>query len=346
MAEEIEQEEVEDTELSSPDDSSFSPGEEHGVGESGTEATEANRPSWQASLEEAGFQSFDDIDNAVRALVEANKQRDEQINYYADQLKFYQQQARQTEQPTAQPQQAPSKSEVDPLSELTTDWTDPSWASKYITIDEDGNRVISPDTDDETRQKIQKIDKSLRRWQEMINDPLQFADVIDKRVERMIQEKFEDSYQQKQTAASEQGYVSNFVTENADWLYAKDPASGQFIMDPLTNQHVYSQAGAKFQSQMDRLADSGVTSIVRQIEIAKEIMRSTQATGSSQTVGNQVSAQEIAAQKRNQMRGASNNRSRNQRAFNGVSTEPASEPTGKNTMSWGELTLAARQQGE
>ena len=80
---------VQDDEAQIPEE--HSPLALQGEGDSGTEAAEAE-PAWQTELQKAGLQSFEDADNAVRALIEANRQRDQQINTYADQLRFYQQQ--------------------------------------------------------------------------------------------------------------------------------------------------------------------------------------------------------------------------------------------------------------
>jgi len=311
----------------------------------GTDAAEVHSDGWQVALQEAGFQSFADVDNAVRALVDANKQRDQQISMYADQLRFYQEQMRSrdlTPQRTQEPE--PDKKQLDPIDSLIEGWQDPSWAHQYIEIDEEGNRVISDHADEETRQRIMEMDRGLRKWQEVLQDPRQLANAIDRRVERMIQEKFEQSYTQKQTQASEQATVDSFINNNADWLYQRDPATGQYIVDPVTNNYVYSQQGDRFTQHMDSLRSKGVTSIRDQIEMASMMMGG-MAQSQSQPSGSVQSSQRSIEDQRRAMRGRTNNTRTRQTSFNGVSPDSGSGVTGEQQLSFGELTLAAMKEG-
>ena len=327
------------------DDSSSPPlAESSREDQGGMDAAEVQSDGWQVALQEAGFQSFADVDNAVRALVDANKQRDQQISMYADQLKFYQEQMRSRDlTPQSYQEQEPVKQESDPIDSLIDGWQDPSWAHQYIEIDEEGNRVISDHADEETRQRIMDMDRSLRKWQEVLQDPRQLANAIDRRVERMIQDKFEQSYTQKQTQASEQATVDSFVNNNADWLYQRDPATGQYIVDPVTNNYVYSEHGNKFTQYMDNLRAKGVTSIKDQIEMAAMMMGGG-SQQQSQPVQQQSTQQSIDDQRR-AMRGRTNNTRTRQTSFNGVSPDSGSGVTGEQQLSFGELTLAAMKEG-
>lgn len=310
----------------------------------GMEAAEVQSDGWQNALQEAGFQSFDDVDYAVRALVDANKQRDQQISMYADQLKFYQEQMRNRDlAPQSSPEPEPVNQETDPIDSLIDGWQDPSWAHQYIEIDEEGNRVISDHADEETRQRIMEMDRGLRKWQEVLQDPRQLANAIDRRVERMIQEKFEASYNQKQTQATEQATVDSFVNNNADWLYQRDPATGQYIVDPVTNNYVYSDSGVKFTQHMDSLRAKGVSSIKDQIEMASMMMGG--ATPQQSQPAQQQSTQQTIDEQRKAMRGRTNNTRTRQTSFNGVSPDSGSGVTGEQQLSFGELTLAAMKEG-
>lgn len=310
----------------------------------GMDAAEVHSDGWQVALQEAGFQSFADVDNAVRALVDANKQRDQQISMYADQLKFYQEQMLGRDlEPQSSPEPQPVSQEKDPIESLIDGWQDPSWAHQYIEIDEEGNRVISDHADDETRQRIMEMDKSLRKWQEVLQDPRELANAIDSRVERMIQDKFEQSYTQKQAQATEQASIDSFINSNADWLYQRDPATGQYIVDPVTRNYVYSDAGNKFTQTMDSLRSKGVSSIQDQIEMASAIMGGSQ-TQASQPVQQQSTQQSIETQ-RKAMRGRANNTRTRQTSFNGVTPDSGSGVTGEQQLSFGEMTLAAMKEG-
>ena len=312
-------------------------------GDSGTEAAEAT-PLWQNELQRAGFQSFDDADNAVKALIESNRQREQQISTYADQLRFYQEQLRTREQtPAVQEPAAPQKR--DPLSELIDGWQDPSWANQYIEVDEEGNRTIADHVDEDTRDRIMGIDRKLRQWQEVLQDPRQFAAAVDQRVEQMIQEKFESSYEQKQTQAQENATIDSFINQNASWLYQKDPASGQYLQDPMTGDYIYSENGKRFVGYMDSFAQDGVSSITKQLQYAQMAMGGlpNQQVAPSNT---QASPQEVAQQQKAAMRGRSNTTRTSQSSFNGVTAESGGDPAGRSQMSFGEETLAAMMSGQ
>lgn len=310
-------------------------------GDSGTEAAEANPAGWQSELQQAGFQTFDDADNAVRALIESNRQRDQQINTYADQLKFYQQQLQLREQQPQTPEPQPQVSR-DPLSELVDGWQDPSWANQYIEVDEEGNRVIADHVDDDTREKILGIDRKLRQWQEVLQDPRQFAAAVDQRVEQMIADKFESSYQQKQTQAQENAQVDSFINQNATWLYQRDPASGQYLTDPMTGDFIYSDQGHRFLQHMDAFANDGVSSVTKQIQYAQMAMGLPSGQSQSQT---QASVQDQVSQQKAAMRGRTNTNRTRQTSFNGVTAESGGDPAGRSQMTFGEETLAAMMSG-
>lgn len=326
---------------------------EHGVspspplleGDGGTEAAETTS-AWQRTLEGAGFQTFDDVDNAVEALVESNRQRDNQIKQYADQLQFYQDQlrSRDAHQPASQPAADPPAPK-DPLSQLAEEWTDPSWASQYIEIDDEGNRVISDGVDDDTRDRILGIDRKLRQWQEVLQDPRAFSAAIDQRVEAMIQDRFESSYQQKQTQAQEDAAIDTFVDNNADWLYLKDPATGQYVQD-IKGQFVYSDRGEQFLGYMKGAAKDGVSSVSAQLRYAQMALGISPSSQTASVNAPPPSSGAIAADQRNAMRGRTNTARSRQTSFNGVSAESGGDPTGRRQMTFGEETLAAMKLGE
>lgn len=319
-----------------------SPPANQSAGEDGTEAVDAT-PAWTSALQDAGFQSFDDPGNAVQALVEANKQREAQIQQYADQVKFYQEQSKfrqqyEPEQPKPEPKQ------LDPLGELIDGWKEPGWAQQYIEVDEEGNRMIADHVDDSTREQILGIDRKMRQWQDVLQDPRQFANAIDQRVEQMISEKFEHSYTQKQTQAQEQSQVDGFINENANWLYQQDPATGNYIQDPISGDFVYSQQGQQFLQHMDSAAQDGVGTTSKQIQYAKLAMGVSSPTQAVQQPTQHTAA--VAQQQKRAMRGKANQQTGRQASFNGVSAESGASQTGQDQMSFGESVLAAMQVGE
>jgi hypothetical protein len=313
-------------------------------GDRGMEAAEAT-PGWKQELQNAGFQSFDDADNAVKALIESNRQREQQVSTYADQLKFYQQQlynSQNYQQSQQQPKAEPPQKR-DPLTDLIDGWQDPSWANQYIEVDHEGNRVIADHVDDETREKILGIDRKLRQWQEVLQDPRQFAAAVDQRVDQMIADKFESSYQQKQTQAQENATIDNFINQNASWLYQRDPASGRYLTDPMNGEYIYSQNGKRFLDHMDAFAADGVSSVTKQLQYAQMAMGIV--PGQTTQSHPQASASDSAQNRRTEMRGRTNTSRTRQSSFNGVTAESGGDQTGRHQMSFGEETLAAMMSG-
>tara|TARA_R110002096_G_scaffold134022_2_gene285084 strand:+ start:13931 stop:15004 length:1074 start_codon:yes stop_codon:yes gene_type:complete len=340
----VEQDAQVDDSLNNSDVADPSPPAAQGDGDNGTEAVDA-APAWSSALQDAGFQSFDDPGNAVQALVEANKQREAQVQQYADQVKFYQEQSKFREQ-YAEPQQTtPEPKKLDPLGELIDGWKEPGWAQQYIETDEEGNRMIADHVDDTTREKILGIDRKMRQWQDVLQDPRQFAHAIDQRVEQMISDKFEQSYTQKQSQATEQSHVDGFINENATWLYQQDPATGNYVQDPISGDFVYSQQGQQFLQHMDSAAKDGVAAASKQIQYAKLAMGVASPTQAVQQQPTQRTAA-VAQQQKRAMRGTTNQRTGTQNAFNGVSAESGGSQTGQEQMSFGESVLAAMQVGE
>lgn len=337
-----------DEETSNPLPEEHSPLALQQEGDGGTEAAEANTEAsaesgWKSDLEKAGFQSFEDADNAVRALIESNRQRDQQINTYADQLKFYQQQLQVRDTTPETTPEAPPVA-TDPLSQIIDGWEDPGFANQYIETDSEGNRTIVEHTDDETRAKILGVDKKMRQWQDFLQDPRQFAAAVDQRLERMVKDRFEDSYEQKQSQAQEASTIDSFINQNANWLYQQDVASGKFLTDPMSGDYIYSEQGHQFLQHMDSFSKDGVTSVPKQIQYAQMAMGGVAAQQASPQQG-QPTAQQAAQQQRAAMRGKTNTRSSQQSSFNGVSADSGGDPAGRQQMSFGEETLAAMMSG-
>ena len=205
--------------------------------------------------------------------------------------------------------------------------------------------MIADHVDDTTREKILGIDRKMRQWQDVLQDPRQFAHAIDQRVEQMISDKFEQSYTQKQSQATEQSHVDGFINENATWLYQQDPATGNYVQDPISGDFVYSQQGQQFLQHMDSAAKDGVAAASKQIQYAKLAMGVASPTQAVQQQPTQRTAA-VAQQQKRAMRGTTNQRTGTQNAFNGVSAESGGSQTGQEQMSFGESVLAAMQVGE
>lgn len=311
-----------------------------GSAESQSPEESSSSDAWMSTLKDAGFEDFDSVDTAVERAVAAIKQRDKELEQLANQVRFYQDQQKfgsQQQAPASQPSEPESK---DPLQELIDNWEDPRWAEQYIEVDENGFRQIKDGVDDVTREKVMAIDRKIRDWGEMLQDPRRFASAVDERVNRMIASRFDEGWQQRQTQQQEQQAIDSFVSENSDWLYERDPATGQYLQDPISGDVRYSQAGQEFLRHMMQAEADGVSSTSRQIAYAQMAMgvRGNQVAQQAQQV--RRTATQVAQQRKKDMRGRRNSSPNTQREFNGVSPESGSAPTGASSLSFGEETLS------
>lgn len=325
-----------------------------GGGEGSTDAADAAQSDerWQRTLEEAGFKDFNDVNTAVERAVESMRQKENQVQDLARQVKFYQDQAqaysgRTYEQATPQqPSGSAAQDDRDAFSKLVDGWVDPASVDRYL-VDAENGRAFVDNIDEETKQHVMGVDKKVRQWQELLSDPRRFAEAVDSRVERMISEKFEASFEEKQTAQQEQTTIDRFINENANWLYQRDPVTGDFIVDPVTSEFVYSEHGNQFLQHMDSVRNDGITSVSKQIHWAQRAMGGVPAPASqpAQQAAPQQTPEEQAQAQRQAMRGRTNQAKSRQREFNGVTPERASQPTGESQMTFGERTLAAMTAG-
>ena len=331
--------------------------ESAGGGDGGMDAAETSSDErWQRTLEEAGFKDFNDVNTAVERAVESMRQKESQVQELARQVKFYQDQSqafagRTYEQATPHVE-SPAVEDKDAFSRLIDGWVDPASVDRYLVNTEDGRRAFVDNIDEETKAHVLGVDKKVREWQELISDPRKFAEAVDSRVNRMIAEKFETSFEEKQTAQQEEATVNAFINQNANWLYERDPATGEFLVDPVNNQFIYSQQGETFLSHMDRVAADGITSVSKQLHWATQAMGGYPALAQAAPVQQeqqapvaQATVQDQAQAQRQAMRGRKNTNKSRQRTFNGVNPDSGSQETGEAQMSFGEKTLAAMKSG-
>lgn len=306
-------------------------------------------PGWQRTLQEAGFGGFDGVDNfdtAAERAVQAIRQREEQLERLSREVKFYQDQGRsQSQSPQALPEAKPEVQDRDLLSNLLDGWEDPRWAEQYIEADEDGVRRLRDDIDDVTREKVLEADRRVRQWSEVLQDPRQFATAIDKRVEHMIQERFEQGFEQRQTQQREEQAVSSFVQENAGWLYEQDAATGQYLQDPVSGEYLYSKDGTQFLQHMQQAAEDGIQSKARQIHYAQMALQRNRQEVAQTAPARRQSVQSTIDQRKKEMRSQPNRQAKVQNQFNGVSPNSGSDPVGRNTLSFGEETLELMKSG-
>lgn len=91
--------------------------------------------------------------------------------------------------------------------------------------------------------------------------------------------------------------VQAYLDHNADWIYEKDPATGQVIRDPLTNQGRVSPYGQRFGQLLQQYAGLGQDAAMRQAEyvLSLEVRAQTGQTAAQQTAAQQTGDAQRAA---------------------------------------------------
>jgi hypothetical protein len=216
------------------------------------------------------FTSDDAAWQFVRQQMVAQQQERERLGQYAQWgLYFQQNQAKiqQALQLLEQQGQAPAKAAAAPQAGpfgQSPDW-DPKY-EQFLTRDAQGNIVAVPGADPTLPQKYQQY----IAWQrEAMNTFLRnpadalkpvFQDVVKNDIASLIRQELQQ-YQQQQ-------FGQQVVQQNRDWLYAKDPMTGQPAVDYLTGQPKLSRAGEIYRGHVERLAQSGVSDPRVQHEMA------------------------------------------------------------------------------
>ena len=323
-------------------------------GDGGREATAANETdaSWRKHWEEAGFHlsEEDSLESIARRTREAHEQQRRQIEQLGSQVKFYQD---QTSAPPASKQASPQASggssddpvsEGDPLEDLISGWEDPRWVNQYIETDESGFRKIKDGVDEMTRERVMEVDRKLRQWGEVIENPQVLFGAIERRVEKMVEQQLNSGLEQRETSRAEADAINEFTSKNADWLYQRDPISGDIMRD-YSGYEVYSEKGMQFLSMMEEAEKEGISSRGGQINYAQKMMRLAELSQSAAPVERREETADAVQQQRQRMRGRKNTQTSTQKEVNGVSPTTTVEPTGEDTLSFGEIAFEAMKTG-
>ena len=125
-------------------------------------------------------------------------------------------------------------------------------------------------------------------------------------------------------------------------MYRTDPATGQYLRDPVSGDFVMTEHGNYFTGIMSDLESRGMSSIVDRIQYAQRYMGSSSTQQQPQQQDPAVSAQ----QQRDAMRGRTNTNRSRQSSFNGVSASSGGDQTGMSQRSFGERTMAVMMTGD
>ena len=302
-----------------------------------TAAAEAN--AWKNILAEAGFEDIDTMDTAAQRSVDAIRQRDEQIETLANQVRWYnsnQGQAYQ-QQPAPAPA-APADPELGAIENITKGWQDIPLHVVQEWLDPDTGS-IRDDAPPSIRQNIEQFAQKRHEWSQLVADPRQFVAAIDERVQKMIDAQLETGFSERQRQYQDQTAEERFLDDNAFWMYAKDPATGRPVVDPVTGYQMFSRQGQEFQRLFEHTEQMGVQSIADRIAIAKAFYDQTNAAQTAQPAVRREDQQGIVEQQRQAMLGRTNTTRPAQTAVNNVSPGLGQTQAGEQSRSIGEAFL-------
>lgn len=131
--------------------------------------------------------------------------------------------------------------------------------------------------------------------EKLTTDPEEaLAPFITAAAQRLVDERLGASLGQIEGRAKVQAYLD----QNADWIYEKDPATGQVIRDPLTNQGRVSPYGQRFGQLLQNFAGLGQDGAIRQAEYVLSLEAQAQ---QGRQATQQATAQQTAQQQRQQV---------------------------------------------
>lgn len=298
-----------------------------------TEEPVTEEEAWKSILGEAGFSDIEDMDSAAQRSVEALRQRDQQIETLANQVRSYQ----YAPPPATAAPAAPEPSEPissDPLESVINGWQDVPLSAREWIDPESGD--IRPDAPAQVRQSIETFAQKQYEWSRLVADPRQFVAAIDSRVQKMIDSQVETGLTAKQAEYTDHMAEENFLDANADWLYAKDPVTGAPVVDPISREQVFGEEGQRFLSLYQQTEGMGVGSIADRISVAKAFYDQQHANVQAAPVARREGNEQVIADRRREMQGRTATGKPSQQAVNNVSPGPGERVAGEQQMSVGQ----------
>jgi hypothetical protein len=296
--------------------------------------------AWRKSYEELGFQNLESPEQAQQRMIEAFRQRDEQLREAREQVRYMQSVHSRLESlggSSPQPPSAPAASKPsDPLTELTSGWQEPDreLIAQYVVTGEDGQPAWRSDTPAEIRAQVDQYKVKQAAWHKILNDPRQLDQVLNQRVERMLAERLDETLTQRDTQTADQRAEQQFLTEN-HWLYERDPVTGGTAVDPNTGRPMLSREGHQFTKALHRVRESGVSRRSDQLELALAMHRSQQSQARQAPAQQRATVQPTVDQQRAAMLGRTNQRPAKPTTAAGITDGAGASRTGAKRESLG-----------
>jgi len=225
---------------------------------------------WVQQLQGLGFENLTDPADAQRRVVEALQLRNQQLAHWQSQAQQMEQYARAYAQMQQDPrwlafqqQQVPQQAtsqvpaehpwwkapqvDLSLLEQYREEQVDPVTGQKKL--------AWKAETPIEYRQNAEAYTRHLKQWQEdLVTRPHEvLPKIIEAEVMPIVQRVLQEREQQQQT----QQFVQQVNENNADWLYARDPVTNQFLVDHQ-GQRVMSNEGQHVAQYIDEARSVGI----------------------------------------------------------------------------------------
>jgi hypothetical protein len=222
----------------------------------GTQPEVASTPTLAERLKGLGFQGVEKDDEAVDRLVAAYEQERKRAA-----------EAETIARALAAERTSPAKEEPQRPAETTNNvwWNPPkvdeTLISAFQIVDSNGQRTFRENTPAEVIQQAERLTAHYQKWaRDLIEKPdVVLPQIIQSIVEPLIEKKLTTVHQtQKQEEVRDE-----FIRTNSEWLFTKDPLTGQ--------AGDLSEDGKKFESWLGEAADIGITDYASQIKYANAL---------------------------------------------------------------------------
>lgn len=215
-------------------------------------APPSETPEWLGRVQELGLQNVKDEADARDRLIELTlRERQERERLESDyQRRLRELEYRQTAAATPQSPAVPDRKPWQPPVDY------PQAATRYLQgANEDGTPNWKPDTPAEVRAKTEQF----IAWRDDIRDVLLnrpdvfFNEMLPQFIEEHSKKVIEPYYEQKTAEEKQQEFFGGYMQQNAEWLFAKDPMTGE------PDSRVLSRTGELLNQRIQFHMDHGLS---------------------------------------------------------------------------------------
>lgn len=259
--------------------------------------------SWRSTYEELGFRNVETPEQAQARLIEAFRQQQREYQEAQRQIQFLSAVDRRLQgydQPQQPAYQQPAEP-LDALDEVLQDWPviDERLLSQYVVTNEDGSRGLAPNTPEDLKRKVELYQFKQAQWQNVVGDPRALAQIIERRTERLLEQKLDGHITQRTQAEREAAERDQFFAQN-EWIFAKNPYTGE------VDQNTLSAEGEKFRGYLIQARNEGISTERAQLRYAEALYRAERAAAATAPATQRANVQSVIDATKKNMLGRTN----------------------------------------